>query len=66
MDSSLPDLEMADPNDYLCNECMAIISGPRWTCETCDDFDLCEKCHGSFSELHEDGTAHKWSLAEKE
>ncbi|KAI9278114.1 hypothetical protein BY458DRAFT_76224 [Sporodiniella umbellata] len=31
-------------SDSLCNQCFCYITGKKWTCDTCDDFDLCLSC----------------------
>ena len=47
-----PDIECRSPNTetytgrYGCNECQELpIKGDRFHCNTCDDYDLCQKCH---------------------
>lgn len=29
---------------FVCNRCNRSLDGPRWHCETCWDYDLCESC----------------------
>eukprot|EP00924_Labyrinthula_sp_SR-Ha-C_P003237 augustus_masked-scaffold_15-processed-gene-3.40-mRNA-1 protein AED:0.01 eAED:0.02 QI:0/-1/0/1/-1/1/1/0/1759 len=38
---------------HTCNGCRVdITTGSRYTCNECDDFDLCENCHNSVSHQH--------------
>jgi len=37
----------------VCDGCGATpIQGPRFKCQSCPDYDLCESCHGKKAELH--------------
>ena len=52
MEMECPDIECRSPNTetytgrYGCNECQELpIKGDRFHCNTCDDYDLCQKCH---------------------
>ena len=39
---------------HACNNCAAaIISGHRWSCSVCDEFDLCKDCHEKVGGSHE-------------
>ena len=38
---------------HTCNKCNSdIVSGTRWHCDVCPDFDLCSKCKNQFSHPH--------------
>ena len=39
---------------HSCNACAdSIEEGYRWSCSVCEEYDLCEKCHGSSADVHE-------------
>ena len=31
--------------DHICDQCKSLIIGKRYTCEECEDFDLCMMCY---------------------
>ena len=54
---------------HTCNQCGSyIVSGKRWHCSICSDYDLCDPCKVQYSHEHEltpfdlSATAHDESL----
>lgn len=37
---------------HTCNECQTTISGPRYSCEQCKDFDMCIECKKTKTHPH--------------
>ena len=38
---------------YVCNNCQSdITAGKRWHCDTCNDFDVCDKCNAKIKHEH--------------
>ncbi|KAF9386593.1 hypothetical protein CPB97_003581 [Podila verticillata] len=50
--SSTEKVEIEDPTDEVihknvyCDLCLNTVRGIRWKCTDCDNFDLCQSCHG--------------------
>ena len=66
-----PDTECRNPNTetytgrYGCNECQELpIKGDRFHCNTCDDYDLCHKCHTEG--VHDQHTKTRMPMTVKE